>query len=495
MKRKILLVVIAFSMVISGAFFISDATTNRAVATTVLPSELFLFNPYRDIDFATIGRYRASLHNHTFNSDGFSSMQRSITRNAGIGFNILAFADHDFVSYPWDNRDVLAGNIIGPGPGGRDGHAFDVDMTNCHGLLAVQGNELSWFHHIGSYFTDFEAGTHGSDITDEFSLLKQASAHADKAGRFTIKHPGRYTSWDANEQLVWSDRPTAAQRWVTFTDMTPTEWYQNIFASFSRVLAIEVFNQNDRYANDRRTYDQIMTGIMPARPVWLMANDDNHSNHYGVNVNVMLMPAGSVSEPEGIDEFRKSFERGAFFAKSFGGGAIPENLEIPEFGGQLGSRWNYVPVVEDIIIDEITGNIELRASQHTHIEWITEGGVVAGAGNRINFRTNPLIRGYVRGVLTNRCRVDGTLIATTLMQPFGVGPYDADSWFFYFTGQPSNAPSNNGNGNNNGNNGDNNNGYPYPIPNGRCGSGSVTAGVVFFGLGVLGFVMFAVKKD
>jgi len=392
--------------------------------------KMFLFNPYRDMDFATIGRYKAEFHAHTNNSDGLSNPNATVERFSELGFDFLALSDHDFMffgRFPNNPPDHIG---LRDWPNHR---AFTITypwerfgVADRRGITPIQASELSRLHHINMFFSDF---VESRLARNEFELLAQAVEY-DNGIRFQLNHPQRHI----DERLRFGGgllEATSENRMGWLDNQDPNAlytalWYQNLLNNFPEILAIEVFSQNDRYYDSRIHYDRIMRGMMPARPVWLSANSDNHGEHYGQSVNVMLLQENT------LECFQAAFERGAFFAKSFGE-FDPKMLEVD---GSVGDRWNYMPTVKDIIIDDKTGYIKVAANTYTHFEWITEDGVIVATGNTINFKTNPYIRNYVRGVLTNSSK-DGMLIATTLMQPFGVGVFNSNSWFFYFDNEES----------------------------------------------------------
>ncbi|MCL2847875.1 MAG: hypothetical protein FWE13_03900 [Firmicutes bacterium] len=406
--------------------------------------DLFLFNPYRNVDIASTPRFKADLHQHTTNSDGLASPNEMARRNATLGMDFVAFADHDHTWYgQWAQHP--AGHIVITAPGATGLNrvaqaqtwpwsAFGVQADN-HGLIPIQATELSRMHHIGSFFTDFTDHTNNQSARTDRELLEQATAHGQGVERFEIFHPQRYlaevtgtTEFDAH--LEWLNRPDQIERLTA-------GWYQNLIRDFPNIISMEMFNQDNRHPSIH-IYDRIMRGMFPSRPIWMSANSDDHTGHGGFSVNVMLLPERT------IEAFQHGWETGAYFAKSFGD-FDPNLLEIPEQYWETelemlphlrtrqnwGARWSFLPRVNDIIICDALGYIRVDASNFTHFEWITEDGVVVADGNIVNFRTNTAISNYVRGQLTRRDET-GRVLATTLMQPFGVGTYDPTSGFFRF---------------------------------------------------------------
>jgi len=416
--------------------------------------DLFLFNPYRNVDFSTTERFKADFHLHSTNSDGTLSPQENIRRFSELGFDFLPMVDHSYGAGLPAGRfhqrpaghTILTSSQVGAGTNSRANAVTwpwsDFGVTEYYNIIPILASEPSRLHHFGSFFTEWhEEGAPGDwaagqDVRSIYRMLECATVYDGGQGRFEIFHPERHVteaagSEDFADHLAWLDNTES-------NALHTAIWYQELLNSFPTVLSMEMFNQDDRHPS-RHIYDRVMRGMMPARPVWLSANSDDHGGHSGRSVNIMLMQERTEIA------FRQAWEQGAYFAKSFGAfdpGLLEldyeylDELELPiheRINQRFGDRWAYLPTVHDIIIDDYSGYIVVKASNYTQFEWITEDGVVVADGNIVNFRTNSAISGYVRGQLTRRT-ADGTIMATTLMQPFGVGLFNPNSWFFHFTG-------------------------------------------------------------
>jgi len=390
---SVLYCVLVITLIV-GCFIDEDSASlvriNQSNAAQM--SELYLFNPYRDVDWDSVGHYRANLHAHTNRSDGRHTPAYVIAKYQELGYDFLAITEHNRVTYPWTDF----GHIPRPQKGGL----FDGLTTQ-----AIAGNELSRGHHVVSLFTDFNA--HWWRHRNARDKLTAGSAHGSGEGRFFLAHPGRYVP---HPQFL--DLPFWGHN---------LEFYVGMYLDFPSLVGMEVFNQADRYRHDRKIYDRVLSELMPHRPVWAIAADDNHGRHYGFNKVTMLL-----TEPT-IDNFRQGLERGVFFSSSFGR-FNPQKLD--EQAGQAGARWDYVPSVERIDVCAQTGYINIIANNYTDIIWTTYRGREAGRGGIINYRQNSHAYRFLRATLVNE--IDGELIAQTLVQPFGIGEYCSDSWWFYF---------------------------------------------------------------
>lgn len=379
MKSKTLNILVILFILVNIMFFFSG-NQNVAVGSG---QDIYLYNPYRHVDWESRDMCLSSIHSHTTNSDGKDTPSEQINKYEALGYKFLAITDHDRVTYPWEFFNYVR-------PQGSE-------------IVAVIGNELSMaVHHTKSLFTDF-SNMH----SDEFKMLEAASKHDNGKGRFFLAHPGRYVE----------DLSMLNIQGAKFS----LDWYKNLYTQFPALLGMEVFNQNDRYTDDRLIYDIILTQLMPNRPFWMTAADDNHGSHLGYNSVAPML------ENPTLEEYKKALEMGEFFAISFGK-YNPQLLDTRD--GYPGARFNYVPKVESIDVDTSEGTITINASNYHKIEWITANGFKAGEGETFNYLTNPFVDKYVRPVLYY---MEGNAtISQKLVQPFGIGEFNADSWYFHY---------------------------------------------------------------
>ncbi|MBS3771929.1 MAG: hypothetical protein KGY70_19875 [Bacteroidales bacterium] len=325
-------------------------------------------NPYEQVDWSNHKQYKANLHSHTTRSDGWMGPQTVVDRYHQLGYHILAITDHNEVTWPWTGfadmepsetaKEVVEDRELDP-----EKLVYENRGPSQLGMLDVQGNELSQHHHMGSYFTDHNGTS---------AVEKSLSATASKNGLVLFNHPGRYTTRNP--------------------DKFNPGWYEQHFQGYEHLLGIEVYNQGDRYPEDRRLWDSILTRMMPERSVWGFSNDDMHSEGaLGRNWNVFILP--ELSE-EGL---REGMKDGRFYYVY-----APEGHDGPN-----------PPRIEKIDVNERQGEIEIQTLEHDSIRWIS-GGEVLQTGNSLRLNDHPGISGYVRAEIFG----PGKTITGT--QPFGI---------------------------------------------------------------------------
>ena len=338
--------------------------TARAAA-----GDLALHNPYASVDFASAGQYKANLHTHTTESDGAHHSQTVFDKYAELGYDFLALTDHD-VYKSFDARGV----------------------TNMHGIVGIPGNEYSGAQHVGSLFN---TTTRSFGSTSE--EIAAGAAASGGEGRFVINHPGR------NAVFVMET--------LSGKGLYSAEWFAELYLSNSEAFGMEVYNQQNRYPNDRIIWDRVLIETLPTRAVWAVAADDNHGAHYGYNAVIALLQEEDKT-PAGL---RDALDAGAFFATSFVAG-------LPSLGT---ARWDDAPAVDDIIVDAAAGTITIEARNCSNIQWITgdkqTGTRVIAEGADLtvfNYKENTdKINKYVRPLLINQT---GEITCETIIQPFAV---------------------------------------------------------------------------
>ena len=300
-------------------------------------------NPYAPVDWSW-RQHRANLHTHTTESDGRWSPARTIDAYHELGYTILALSDHNKVTYPWSRWD-------------RDPQAL--------GMLAVQANELSRGHHVGSYFTDLNAGRG----------LEGNVAEVGKAGGIAVVfHPGRYMR----------DEPTAEN----------VANYVAVYRENPHAVGLEVVNQRDRYPGDRAIWDAILTQTMPERPVWGFANDDFHRpNHLGRSWTMFLIPELT------IEHFREAMISGRFYsmARDMTRSENRDSDVMP-------------PFIRSITVEGRT--ISIDAVEAEGIVWIAQGEEIH-RGPQLTIPARGNLPNYVRAEIYNPG-------GTTFTNPFGL---------------------------------------------------------------------------
>ncbi len=320
-------------------------------------------DPYAAIDWQTTGRYKANFHTHTTASDGSMNPHEVIDRYKAQGHRILALTDHNHVTYPWQGltdlspSDRAVGELEAGGLQSKD-LVYENRIPLEIGMIAIQGNELSSHHHTGSFFTD-----HNGTNTEIASL----QAIGAKGGLAMLYHPGRYGR--------------------------STNWYVDLYEQYPHLIGLEVYNQGNRYPDDRLIWDKILTRLMPGRPVWGYSNDDMHArSHLGRNWSIMLLPEFSEQW------VRRGLEQGrSYFVYS------PHREKEP-----------MPPVIHSIEVDHGRSVITIEADNWETIEWVSEGQIFHRGSSVDLARYSDQIGSYVRAKLRG---AEGTIAGT---QPFGI---------------------------------------------------------------------------
>jgi hypothetical protein len=289
-------------------------------------------NPYAGVNWSTYEQYKGNYHTHTTNSDGRDSPYVVINEYYNKGYDILSITDHNYTTWPWP---------VNPG------------------LLAIKGNEYSGSHHMNAFV----------NFTTTSSDLENGIPHVQsQKGILQINHPGRY-----NTPSLWM-------------------WYVPWFRDYSACVQLEVFNQGDKYQNDRQLWDNINENLFPAtgKLVWGSSNDDSHKDaHRFRNFQFMLMPDLSVAA------WLNCMKEGAFYFAYDPGGSGDAN----------------VPRISNISVDNNTKTITITASAYNSIEWIGPGTTVVATGNVFDY-SNYKNKPFVRAILNNSN-------GDSFTQPFG----------------------------------------------------------------------------
>lgn len=350
----------------------------------VLPFEsvsqkMITVNAYKDIDWTSIGRYKANFHTHTSQSfDTQYTTTQVVDKYKNASYDILALTDHDANSYPWSMFDLWNASAEG-----RDAASM--------GMLAIPGNELSkdrrnnWSESTGGEFnhhTDLFTGRHGQ----EFMSLRESYAYTEALGGLQIiNHPGQYWNLSTDYKNGAKNSP---------------EWHAENFRLYSSLVGLEAYNQGNRRADDRILWDQILTLTMPERPVWGFSCDDTHTEEqYFRNYQYMLMPDLSV------DALKEALKNGnTVFSYEF-----------------TGSGNALCPHISSIDVDEENHLITINSDDADNIQWIssyhrtgssasTATSTIVGHGKTFDYTG---FRGtYVRALLKNK-------YGETAIQPFG----------------------------------------------------------------------------
>ncbi len=279
-----------------------------------------IWTPYADLDWTAYGQHKANLHTHTTESDGWwADPAEAIDAYREQGYDVLSLTDHNMVTWPWTDF-------------GRD--PDDLDM------VAVEGNEPSSHHHIGSYFNDFSGSNRFHDSLRSIG---------DKDGLAVMFHPGRY-NWTVGH-------------------------YVDAYRRYDHLIGMEVYRQGDSHSGDRALWDEVLTQLGRERPVWGYSNDDTHRpGHAGRNHQTFILP--ELTE----DAVRTAMEKGHFYFSYTPG------------------QWDPAPVITSIDVDEQAATISISAEGYNEIRWVSQGNMLDVEGNTLDLNTADAT-GYVRAEL------------------------------------------------------------------------------------------------
>ena len=334
-----------------------------AISLSSCDSGFVIKNPYEGVDWENHQQYKANFHTHTTRTDGRLNPDTVVDLYHALGYHILAITDHNEVTYPWTNFSELDASELSykrkeSDPETMPAH-FNFQDRNpvVLKMIDIEGNEFSRHHHMGSFFNDLMGTT---DVTESLEAI------AEQDGIVMLNHPGRYNY--------------------------PVEWYIDLFLTHEHLIGLEVYNQGDRYPQDRPKWDSLLTVTMPDRTIWAYSNDDMHTlPHVGRNWNMLILPELSH------ESVREGMEQGlSYFIYA------PQGHEGPE-----------PPVIHSILTDNRKGTIEINASRYNAVEWISEGKIVHN-GPTIDLKASHAIGSYVRAMFYG----EGQTVAGT--QPFGI---------------------------------------------------------------------------
>ena len=374
-------------------------------------------NPYAGVDWDTFEHHRAALHLHTLQSDGGNSVKEVVMAYREAGFTILSITDHDW------NRP----NPATPYPAEPRPHNFPANPTwpwtdyGCPspeelGMVGIQGSELTFRHHINSYFSDYgvwynrtgDEAPYGGIVDEQGNEIwedDQLLAIQVKNGLAILNHPG-----------VLHEHPWWVRR--------PLDWYVERFERHSHnyLVGMEVTNcPTDREEYDEGLWDQLLARFMPHRPIWGFGTDDMHRLTEARESDSVFVLAEHSEQA-----VRRAMEAGQFyFRKSTRRNDVRER----EPAEQL------FPRIDAIRVDLQAGTITVQAANYDAIKWISAPeslepvadyktshspwplGRVVHEGETLDYRSTPNLKNYVR---VEVYRIDGEDTFRTFTNPFGL---------------------------------------------------------------------------
>ena len=284
-------------------------------------------NPYENIDWETVGRYKTALHSHTNASDGSMSLRQSLQRHLETGFDIVAVTDHGTPDLSWS--EPLGYNIVGKfltavgrnegeldylGESGEfaDGTAYTLETRDGDDYLVagdrellrvpfgIENNAVSVNAHVNSWFALYENNA-PSDYRTAISGVEKAG------GLCVINHPGEYTQ--ARYELYTAD--------AYDSDNLNYKYFINKFYSliteFDSCLGIDINSKGDgRTRYDRKLWDILLTkAAADGETVYALATSDAHQvDKIDTGSTVVLAPEKTSAA------LKAALKNGEFFPQS-----------------------------------------------------------------------------------------------------------------------------------------------------------------------------------
>lgn len=352
-------------------------------------------NPYENINWSNVKKYKANFHQHSTESDGLEHVAILIDQAKALGMDVFTVSDHD--SYRVDRGKypkVL--NVSDPNaeyydpnrPDGRfrnifpysyfDGDVyydpnnsgnysvlaregtlgeFDIDENGfMQGMLALEGAEFTENHHMISIANSVDGYPGGKD---EEKLIKEVD---NRGGVIYFAHPGDHSD------------PVLGRN---YKDKYNPQWYRNLLSKYESCLGLEVFNQGDRFRNDRKLWDHLNNIGFDAIPIWGFSGTDSHASYNKRNHNVLFMNNLNV------EEMKACLKNGSFYFV---------------YGNQP-------PEINSIEVDEQEKTITINTvNPYDEVVWVS-GGLEVFTGNQLNYAESLGISKYVRAIVKGR---DGT---------------------------------------------------------------------------------------
>jgi hypothetical protein len=405
------------------------------VALSFLPSANLLAagkrtlvrNPYAGIDWTQTRPQKAQLHMHTLQSDGFQMVDQVVRSYRRAGYSILALTDHDCFK---PNHQVRSKRVpaeqASPYPGKPYPKHYPANTTwpwndygtlsaEEHGMVGIQANELTYRHHINSFFNNYgvwynktgKQAPYDGIVDAEGKVVwedDQIEGVRSCDGLAVLNHPSvpDKTSWWVRQSL---------------------DWYAERFQKHpaSCLVGMEVTNCDPkRCSYEEGLWDQLLARFMPHRPVWGFGTDDMHNLKSARQSYTTFYLADSTGP-----RVRQAMLDGAF---SFSVSTRKVDYLVEE------QKLDRLPELHSVTVDEDKGTIELETEACDEARWISTPaslepvedyrtsnapyacGEVVHTGNVLDYQQTKGIGNYVRAELV---RKDGQHTHRTFTSPFG----------------------------------------------------------------------------
>lgn len=402
----------------SYAAVVSTLGLARQSSAAVKGQNLLTLNPYKNVDWDKCSQHKAALHIHTMQSDGHHWVDEVVNCYRNAGYSIMSITDHDYVFpnvhvekdvkgfipvekasvYPKDPKpENYPANTTWPWTD------YGCSSPQNLGMIGIEGNEISYLHHLNSYYTDCGWTKDFPDRDRANWEEYELGVIAENNGLSILNHPGIPASW-------WKRKPL--------------DWYVNMYQNISAdsLIGIEVTNNKLDYETyDIGLWDQLLARFMPQRPIWGFGNDDMHGLR-AAKQTFNIFPLAKLTD----ESVKEAMQNGQFvFCRS--------SRDI-DYRRNSFSGFDIFPTIEKIDIDADKGTITIAAKDYDEIKWISapeslevqedyktsmtpwQMGKVVHTGKTLNYRTTAGIKNYVRVELHRR---DGEHTQRTFTNPFG----------------------------------------------------------------------------
>ena len=340
-----------------------------ALCVTAFAADISVSNPYENIDWSTVGTYKAALHSHTNATDGDRTLAQSLERHAESGFDIVAITDHGTVDYGWtkDNSGLVRAllKVAGRSEGNiepiKKSGTFKNGMTysyytaeNGDDYLKINGekeilripfgienNAVSVNAHVNSWFVDY----HNNSVT----TYEDAVKGVEKLGGVSvINHPGEYTKarYEIRSENAYNENSFSYKYYINK--------YASLLEKYPTCLGIDINSKGDaRTRFDRILWDKLLTRFSASgKNVFAIASSDAHQLDKTDTGYTLLLMNDLDSQSA-----KKALENGEFFAASH---CIGNYDELRRISSALKEFYGESEVYKAVTAaaDEMQGKIE-----------------------------------------------------------------------------------------------------------------------------------------
>ncbi|MCL1866208.1 MAG: hypothetical protein FWF82_02235, partial [Oscillospiraceae bacterium] len=408
MKKKLTSLFSLF--ILFGFFSVSVDSTESAESESI---KYVIISPYNDIDWETVGRYKAGLHNHSTFSDGINTRKAMITDAYRKGYDIFTLTDHDWITSSWDDEgfggykndshhkliptpeeqaEIESGTYSGQyATGYLQGdedteHWVNIEQLKDMGvpIYRTQGNGMIglsdsnehtmriFYDHVNTYFAEYVNISASGTVVEK---LNRILSDTEKLGGISvINHPNRsIRGREINDLEVEPDLVIDEEHILKYADL---------FRRYESCVGMEIMNRLDFDTRTSRIiWDEVLKETLPQRAVWGFSSDDAHgTSEVGYSYNIMFM--NELSQPA----VRTAMETGAFLAA-----ARVARLEGVNKYVRIGTSDYITPPIgcETVVflldepmprIDKIIvadNKITVKGGDYDTIEWIADGNLIA----------------------------------------------------------------------------------------------------------------------